>query len=85
MAVSMKSKYDKYWGNAENINPLLFLAVVLDPRYKMRYLKYCFESVYDAETVARIVVKAESVLQRLYACYNTAVGTKVSNFVTVFC
>lgn len=70
MAVSMKEKYDKYWGTVENINPLLFLAVVLDPRYKIKYLRYCFESVYDSETVARIIVKVESVLQQLYTCYS---------------
>ncbi|XP_063949902.1 zinc finger BED domain-containing protein RICESLEEPER 2-like [Daucus carota subsp. sativus] len=74
MAASMKEKYDKYWGNADNINPLLFVAVVLDPRYKMRYLKYCFEAVYDFATVARLIVKVESVLQSLYTCYN--VGSK---------
>lgn len=81
MAVSMKRKYDKYWENADNINPMLFLAVVLDPGYKMRYLKYCFESVYDAETVARIVVKVESILHGLHVCYSTRVRdgcTKVS-------
>lgn len=77
MAVSMKEKYDKYWGNADNINPLLYLAVVLDPRYKMKYLRYCFESVYDSETVARIVVKVESILQRLFISYN--VGSDDTN------
>ena len=75
MAASMKKKYDKYWGNAENINPLLFLAVVLDPRYKLKYLKYCFESIYDAETVAKIVVKVEQILQRLYVSYNVEGGS----------
>ncbi|KAK1372670.1 hypothetical protein POM88_028863 [Heracleum sosnowskyi] len=70
MAGSMKEKYDKYWGDAEDINPLLFLVVVLGPRYKMGYLKYCFESVYDAESVARIVTKVESLLQRMYAAYD---------------
>ncbi|XP_074351838.1 zinc finger BED domain-containing protein RICESLEEPER 2-like [Apium graveolens] len=31
MVVNMKGKYNKYWGDAEDINPLLFLAVVIDP------------------------------------------------------
>lgn len=70
MAVSMRGKYNKYWGNVDNINPLLFLAVILDPRYKMGYLKYCFDSVYDAETVAKLVVKVDSILQKLYSSYN---------------
>lgn len=69
MAASMKYKHDKYWGDAEDINPLLFVAVVLDPRYKMGYLKYCFENVYDAESVARIVMNVELLLQRLYNAY----------------
>ncbi|XP_074372575.1 zinc finger BED domain-containing protein RICESLEEPER 2-like [Apium graveolens] len=76
MAVSMKEKYNKYWGTAENINPLLFLAVVRDPRYNMRYLKFCFDTVYNAETVAKLVVKVESVLQCLYACYDVEVDGK---------
>ncbi|XP_062093497.1 zinc finger BED domain-containing protein RICESLEEPER 2-like [Humulus lupulus] len=78
MAASMKRKYDKYWGSAENINPMLFFAVVLDPRYK---LKYCFETVYDVEIVAKIVVKVERILQRLYNSYNVegeSDGDKVS-------
>lgn len=80
MAVSMRDKYDKYWGNADNINPLLFVAVVLDPRYKMKYLKFCFEYVYDSATVSRLLVKVESTLQSLYTCYvagsNGIVGNK---------
>ncbi|XP_074326787.1 zinc finger BED domain-containing protein RICESLEEPER 2-like [Apium graveolens] len=69
MVVSMKEKYDKYWGNADNINPLLFLVVVLDPRYKMKYPRYCFDSVYDSESATRIIVKVEGILQRLFICY----------------
>ncbi|KAL1341917.1 hypothetical protein AAHE18_09G121600 [Arachis hypogaea] len=33
MASSMKHKYDKYWGPVDKFNPLLLVAVVLDPRY----------------------------------------------------
>lgn len=51
MAVRMKENYDKYRGTAENIISLLFLVVVLDPRYKMRYLKLCFDTIYNVETV----------------------------------
>jgi hypothetical protein len=35
MVIKMKMKYDKYWGDFEKINPLLFVTAVLDPRYKM--------------------------------------------------
>ncbi|KAM6593329.1 hypothetical protein CsatA_001032 [Cannabis sativa] len=76
MAANMRRKYDKYWGNAENINPFLFLAIVVDPRYKLKYLKYLFETIYEAEIVAKIVVKVEQVLQRLFTSYNAMNGNK---------
>jgi len=39
MAYQMKAKYDKYWANVHNINILLFIALVLDPRYKLDYVE----------------------------------------------
>uniref|UniRef100_A0A803PZS8 Zinc finger BED domain-containing protein RICESLEEPER 2-like n=1 Tax=Cannabis sativa TaxID=3483 RepID=A0A803PZS8_CANSA len=34
-AISMKRKYDKYWGRIEKLNMLTFIANILDPRYKL--------------------------------------------------
>ncbi|KAK1383621.1 hypothetical protein POM88_021356 [Heracleum sosnowskyi] len=42
----------------------------LQPKYKMGYLKYCFDSVYDAEMVAKLVVKVDSILQKMFSSYN---------------
>ncbi|KAH9681179.1 BED-type domain-containing protein [Citrus sinensis] len=42
MAKKMKTKFDKYWGSVENMNKLLIIAVVLDPRYKLDYGGVCF-------------------------------------------
>lgn len=66
----------------ENINALLFLDVVLDPRYKMKYLKFCFDNVYNAETIAKLVVKVKSSLQFLYDCYDVE-GDSESNKVSL--
>ncbi|GKD54073.1 zinc finger BED domain-containing protein RICESLEEPER 2-like protein, partial [Tanacetum coccineum] len=46
MAASMKDKYDKYWDNIDNINFLLYVAVLLDPRNKLFYLDYCLGQIY---------------------------------------
>ena len=40
MTEKMRSKHDKYWGNVNNINPLLFIAVILDPRFKVDYMLF---------------------------------------------
>lgn len=44
MAIKVKTKYDKYWGDFEKINPLLFVASVLDHCYKMDVLEFWFLS-----------------------------------------
>ncbi|KAK6926078.1 hAT-like transposase, RNase-H fold [Dillenia turbinata] len=38
MASKMKRKHDKYWSNIDKINSFLFIAVVLDPRFKLNYV-----------------------------------------------
>jgi hypothetical protein len=38
VAVSMRSKYEKYWGSMDKMNLMLYIAFVLDPRYKMKIL-----------------------------------------------
>lgn len=40
MARKMKVKYDKYWGEYADFNYLLFVCVALDPRYKMKYVRW---------------------------------------------
>ncbi|KAL5577836.1 hypothetical protein UlMin_019535 [Ulmus minor] len=52
MAASMQAKYDKYWGKIEKMNMLMFVATVLDPRFKLDYLRHGFNfktmrSLYD--------------------------------------
>ncbi|CAL2254202.1 unnamed protein product [Prunus armeniaca] len=40
-----KTKFDKYWGNIREVNQVLIVAVVLDPRYKMDYVQYSFDEL----------------------------------------
>lgn len=42
IAKSMKEKFDKYWGRVENINKILLIAIVLDPRYCSKTVLFCF-------------------------------------------
>ena len=79
MAVSMKKKYDKYWGNVENINCLLFVAVVLDPRYKMDYLTYCFSIVYDSSISEKLAKNVKDTMYQLHEVYSRDKGESVAN------
>lgn len=41
MTTNMQIKFSKYWEGSE-INYLLLVAVFLDPRYKLKYVDFCF-------------------------------------------
>ena len=43
MADKMADKFDKYWNE---IHPMLVVAVVLDPRYKMMLIHFYFPKIY---------------------------------------
>ena len=66
MAVEMKKKYDKYWGSIDNINLMLFVAVVLDPRYRLKYVKFWFWEWYGKDKGDAMSSKVQDVLKRLY-------------------
>ncbi|KAF7822109.1 zinc finger BED domain-containing protein RICESLEEPER 2-like [Senna tora] len=50
MAEKMKIKFDKYWGNIKNVNLIILIACVLNPRYKMKYVEFAFARLYDTST-----------------------------------
>jgi hypothetical protein len=72
MAENMKPKFDKYSDNHDELNPLLFIAVSLDPRYKVKYLEFCFSNIYDTEKAKIFTKKVEDGLNRLFDWYAQA-------------
>ena len=82
MAKSMKAKYDKYWDNIENMNFLLYVAVALDPRNKLRYVTFCVEMIYGrgSDKTKEILEKVKKTLEDLFEHYRKkAEKTKMSN------
>ena len=79
MAEGMKMKYEKYWRNIENINLLLFVAIVLDRRYKMKYIVYWFNKWYAKPKAESMVENVRGAIDRLYAYYATKFETSSSS------
>ncbi|XP_031278228.1 zinc finger BED domain-containing protein RICESLEEPER 2-like [Pistacia vera] len=73
MVMKMKGKFDKYWGEC---NLLIAIAVVLDPRCKMRVLDYAFPKIYD-DLDAR--VHSTIVWDALYELYKEYVAASQSS------
>lgn len=70
MAGRMKSKLEKYWGKFEDMNMLLLVVVVLDPRYKMKYVNFIFTDAFGSLLGRLKSEDVVSILTRLYNNYN---------------
>jgi hypothetical protein len=51
-ASSMILKFDNYWSD---INGIMGIAAILDPRYKMKLLEFYYPSIYGLNAFAEIV------------------------------
>ncbi|WOL16960.1 zinc finger BED domain-containing protein RICESLEEPER 2-like [Canna indica] len=65
MTFKMKDKFDKYWGEC---NLLMIIASILDPRYKMQLVIFCFSKIYLNEFEAKM--KIDVVKDAIYDLYN---------------
>ncbi|XP_050238141.1 zinc finger BED domain-containing protein RICESLEEPER 2-like [Mercurialis annua] len=66
---SMKMKFDKYWGDPEKMNKLIFFAAVLDPREKFEYMEYSFCLMYGRLNGATLFFNVKNELYRLFNEY----------------
>ncbi|KAL2893529.1 Zinc finger BED domain-containing protein RICESLEEPER 2 [Bienertia sinuspersici] len=74
MARQMKAKYEKYYGNVENINVLVFVAVILDPRHKMIYVEWMVKDNYEPNKAILLISKIKLVLEGLFDSYASSMS-----------
>nr|VDC78944.1 unnamed protein product [Brassica rapa] len=65
----MLQKFLKYWDGMKNVNKMLILAAVLDPRKKMTYPSFCFETLYGKDSTEAKEM-SDSVLDLLTRMFN---------------
>ncbi|KAL0539982.1 hypothetical protein IC582_024204 [Cucumis melo] len=71
MANNMKAKFKKYWGNNEKNNFLLYVAIVLDPRKKLRFVSFCLKIFFGPEVAESMGNVVEQCCRRLFHEYST--------------
>ncbi|OMO74598.1 hypothetical protein COLO4_26573 [Corchorus olitorius] len=49
MAKAMKEKYNKYWGQVDKNNMLVYVVAVMDPKKKMKFVTFCIKKMYAEE------------------------------------
>jgi uncharacterized protein DUF4413 len=69
MLTNMMEKYDKYYGNIDNINIFVFVAVLLDPRHKWNYVDWIVRASYDATKATLLSLKIKMVFKSFRDSY----------------
>lgn len=75
----MKTKFDKYW---DEPNKILLIASLLDPRYKLSFMKYCLTKAYGAQVAAMKTEDAMVWFKAYYAHYEGMVQISSQNNVS---
>ena len=70
MAEMMKKKYDKYWGNINNINHLMFISVFLDPRGKMEYVDWVVKNSFEETNAKLLYLNVKVLIGELFWIYS---------------
>ncbi|XP_026433806.1 zinc finger BED domain-containing protein DAYSLEEPER-like [Papaver somniferum] len=67
MVKEMQEKFNSYW---TNLSPILAIALVLDPRYKLHYLNFAYSKLYpDVRVLERKVNDVRDEMKKLYNEY----------------
>ncbi|VAH14919.1 unnamed protein product [Triticum turgidum subsp. durum] len=68
MGNAMLQKFEKYW---KECSTLLSIASILDPRYKMDLINFCFPKIYVASDIEHNIDSVSSTLKELYEHYES--------------
>ncbi|XP_019199775.1 PREDICTED: zinc finger BED domain-containing protein RICESLEEPER 2-like [Ipomoea nil] len=73
MGKNMRAKFDKYWGEPEKMNFLIFNANILDPRDKIEYMPIQFNQLYGEDKgktmFDKIIVGLKELFEDYVACF----------------
>ncbi|KAK4394132.1 hypothetical protein Sango_1884000 [Sesamum angolense] len=78
IARKMKAKFDKYWGNIEKMNMMLYIVVMLNPRHKFSYLRNVFKNVHEPEIGEKMGDLARSALYDVFEEYKKIYSSATS-------
>ena len=82
MAFSMKAKFDKYWGDPQKMNLLIFIANVLDPQYKLEYLQFSLNHMYGDSMGGSLYTNVKAALSELFDDYSASYKPPLSSSIS---
>lgn len=82
-ATAMMTKLGKYWdpfGEGTEMNRMVIVASVFDPRNKMKFAQLCFDQLYgkDSFKAKQMHDSIMSILKKLFDEYNTRLSSSLN-------
>ncbi|KAH0639837.1 hypothetical protein KY285_036423 [Solanum tuberosum] len=70
---NMKEKFDKYWGDTEKMNKMVFIPCVLDPRHKFSTLSFALKKMFG-EKGAAVKIGVRTYMESLFNEYTKPIS-----------
>lgn len=80
MGYKMREKFDKYWGDPEKMNHFVYISLVLNPRYKLKFVEYMFKMMFGEEIGSKAGKKLSITLRNLYNEYKAQKEPQVEGY-----
>ncbi|XP_070025760.1 zinc finger BED domain-containing protein RICESLEEPER 1-like [Nicotiana sylvestris] len=69
MANNMKEKFDKYWGDPQKMNKMIFISCVFDPRHKFQSLSFALAAMFGETIGVKIQIEVKTYMESLFNVY----------------
>uniref|UniRef100_A0A803M8M7 hAT-like transposase RNase-H fold domain-containing protein n=1 Tax=Chenopodium quinoa TaxID=63459 RepID=A0A803M8M7_CHEQI len=63
MAIAMKKKFDKYWGDVDKMNKFIYVALLLDPHSKMVIVELTLTDMHGPEKGTKLANDVKEFVQ----------------------
>ncbi|KMT19251.1 hypothetical protein BVRB_1g014330 [Beta vulgaris subsp. vulgaris] len=77
MGLAMKAKYDKYWGNVDEMNMFIYIVVVLDPHSKLEVVELTLCDMYGKEKGLELANHVKEYAYTLFDEYRAAYSSSI--------
>uniref|UniRef100_A0A803N873 Transposase n=1 Tax=Chenopodium quinoa TaxID=63459 RepID=A0A803N873_CHEQI len=77
MAIAMKKKFDKYWGNMDNMNKFIYVAVFLGPHSKMVIVELTFTDMHRPEKGMKLANDVKEFTYTLFEEYRKMYASNI--------
>lgn len=78
LALRMKSKWEKYWGDSKEINKTIFISAVLDPTQKLTFVEFVFARFYGETRGRELTEMVKEATYELFSEYKRVNSLQVS-------